>query len=957
MNILSSNSSTKLYITFLLIVFSTIISNTSFAQSSTANNLLRLRLYNNSDTNNFSEIAIRHGVQFSDGFDNGDIAIFPSSSSPTLFSLIDTINNFFLINSTAPLINDKTIRVGLYTYLSTPPPTNNYTLFANDLTAYTGTSMIFLIDSGSVPPIVTNLKTTPKIIYSFTNQTYLPFRYTLKIYPQATAIVDGCNDPNELIINNPASLPISYSLKNINSNNIITSATNFLGTTTIPNLSVGTYVINYTNSFNLTSSDTIVVSGLPFGTSILTPDTTINVYNPYLFLTSSSVSSSPGATYNWDFGDGTSTFGEENPFHLFPYQAGEYQVVLTANSNGCISRDTIHVIVNCPGFNATISSLNPVVDINNPTVNFTSIVSNAEPTATYNWSFGDGIGSSNSLTPNYTYPSIPGTYMAHFVVDNANGLGCVVSDSILITVTCPNTITNIVNSDTTLQLTNLTMNFSSVTSNQSSIATYTWNFDDGSGNINVSATNHTFPTILGNYTVQFTVDNGVGCIISDSIIVNVVCPNTLTNIINSSSILIVGNTLVNLQATANNTMQNAILTWDLGDGIGSAFGLSTTYTYPNSANTYQVMFTVNNGFGCLVVDSITIDVVCPNTLVNILTPDTILQLNNLNLNLEASFSNALPNATYSWDFGDGIGTSTDTITNYNFLPDTGSYKIKFTINNGYGCSVSDSIIVIIGCPNSTLNITTPNTTINLTNLILNLTSTSTNSNPSGIYNWTIGNGAGNAVGSSTNYIFPPTIGTYNVLLTLNNGSGCPLIQDSIEVIVQCPNTIVQITNIDTVVNLNNPSIAFNLGISNAISNALISWDFGNSVATGLNPTNTFPSNVGNYPVYVTVDNGSGCIVSDSITVVVDLYTAIIKEPINSVNFYTSNDLLILNSENKIIDNSYFEIYNLIGEKVKIINVSNNAIYQEYSLHNLSRGCYLITLKTRENTVSKKIILN
>jgi hypothetical protein len=195
------------------------------------------------------------------------------------------------------------------------------------------------------------------------------------------------------------------------------------------------------------------------------------------------------------------------------------------------------------------------------------------------------------------------------------------------------------------------------------------------------------------------------------------------------------------------------------------------------------------------------------------------------------------------------------------------------------------------------------------------------------------------------------------LLTLNNGSGCPLIQDSIEVIVQCPNTIVQITNIDTVVNLNNPSIAFNLGISNAISNALISWDFGNSVATGLNPTNTFPSNVGNYPVYVTVDNGSGCIVSDSITVVVDLYTAIIKEPINSVNFYTSNDLLILNSENKIIDNSYFEIYNLIGEKVKIINVSNNAIYQEYSLHNLSRGCYLITLKTRENTVSKKIILN
>jgi PKD repeat protein len=122
----------------------------------------------------------------------------------------------------------------------------------------------------------------------------------------------------------------------------------------------------------------------------------------------------------WDFGDGIGTSTDQNPSYTYN-TPGTYTVTLTASSSGqgCsddeIKVDYIEVLAApVADFSGT-----PTSGPASLTVDFTDL-STGNPTA-WAWDFGDGIGTSSDQNPTYTYDT-PGLYDVTLTVTSACGV-------------------------------------------------------------------------------------------------------------------------------------------------------------------------------------------------------------------------------------------------------------------------------------------------------------------------------------------------------------------------------------------------------------------------------------------------------------------------------------------------------------------------------------------------------
>lgn len=218
-----------------------------------------------------------------------------------------------------------------------------------------------------------------------------------------------------------------------------------------------------------------------------------------------------GQTFNWTFGDGTGTSTASTPGYSYA-SAGNFIITLIATGPLGACFDTITDTINVELVTADFS-VTPGFGCAVPlTVQFSE---NASNDTAWFWNFGDPASgpsdTSSSPNPSHTYNS-PGSYNVSLTVTSSHGCTSTITlpGSVLINIIQPN-----FSADSLKGCIPLTTDFTSLTNPPDSIASYNWNFGDGTPNSNAQNPTHTYLTD-GEYTVTLITTTVSGC--SDTVV-------------------------------------------------------------------------------------------------------------------------------------------------------------------------------------------------------------------------------------------------------------------------------------------------------------------------------------------------------------------------------------------------------------------------------------------------------
>lgn len=388
------------------------------------------------------------------------------------------------------------------------------------------------------------------------------------------------------------------------------------------------------------------------------PPETINFIN---------LSSGPGVlNYQWFFGDGgTST--ATNPSNTY-LTGGSFDVTLIVQSSlGCI--DTLVKPAALFIKNVQSDFTGPATICKGVTASFNN-TSNPVSSGS-NWDFGDGTFSTVT-NPTKVY-NTAGVYFVKLRNDYGTCFDSVIKQITVLDLPTPDFNAP----DVTDCKVPFTVNFTDLSTGAVS---WNWNFGDG-GTSTLQNPSHTYNT-LGNYNVQLIVTNANGC--SDSITKNQFV-RVQRPVVNINNLPIEGCVPFTINPTPNVTTVDGVATffWDFGDGFTSTLQ-NPTHTYPTQGS-YTVKLRITTNDGCTDSLVITNAVLVGNKSIANYTALPLSQC----VGQPVQFTNlTVPSDRWSWDFGDGTGTSSQQNPTYTYL-DTGIFSIRLIAWNS-GCA--DTII-------------------------------------------------------------------------------------------------------------------------------------------------------------------------------------------------------------------------------------------------------------------------
>ncbi|MDQ3110752.1 MAG: gliding motility-associated C-terminal domain-containing protein [Bacteroidota bacterium] len=366
---------------------------------------------------------------------------------------------------------------------------------------------------------------------------------------------------------------------------------NFTGPSISVNPSTTTIYTVTGNNNNCLSIDSVVVTINPPPYVFAGPD-----FNVCAGSQATMNVATTGTSYSWTPTSGIIGSNTTQSIVTAPVSNTSYTVTVSG-PGGCISTDTINVIVN-PIPAVTASSPD------NTICTGLSTTVSASGASSYSWIPASGLATPTSASSTAN-PSTTTTYQV--IGTDANG--CMDTASITITV---NPLPGVYITSTPTECGD-----STGTMVNSGVVTGTAPFTFAVGSNPASST---LPTNMtgGAYTVVTTDANG--CMSSQVVTVGMV---------NNSFVSAAANPTfgtyplpVGFGSSGSSGLTN--YNWNFGDGIGSANTQSANYTY-TSPGTYQVVLTAwNDWFGCAVYDTITIEVVeeAVVLLPNVFTPNS-----------------------------------------------------------------------------------------------------------------------------------------------------------------------------------------------------------------------------------------------------------------------------------------------------------------------------------------------
>ncbi|WP_131106019.1 PKD domain-containing protein [Ornithinimicrobium sufpigmenti] len=395
------------------------------------------------------------------------------------------------------------------------------------------------------------------------------------------------------------------------------------------------------------------------------------------------------------------------------------------------------------------------------------------------------------------------------------------------------------------------------------IASYVWNFGDGTFGSGVSPS-HTY-TEAGTYTVSLTVTDNDGDSDEVSHDVTVVAPPP-----NAAPVaaFTVDQThlLVAVDASDSSDEDGDIVSynWDFGDG-NTGSGLTVNHTYA-AAGDYRITLTVTDDDG--VNDTTTQDVTVVAPPVNVApTAAFSASVNDLTVSVDGSGSTD-PDGTiqsWTWTFGDG---STDTGVNaQHTYAAAGTYLVGLTVVDDDGAENTYSEEVTVEAPPANQ---APEASFSVEASGRSATLTSTSTDPDGSiasYDWDLGDGT-----SADEPVVVHTYaqaGTYQVTLTVTDDDGATG-SVTVPVTVSDPDPGDVAPTASFTATVDGLTVGFDASASTDPDGTVESytWSFGDGGSgSGVSPTRTYVDS-GSYTVTLTVVDDDG--LSDSVQQVVQV---------------------------------------------------------------------------------------
>jgi gliding motility-associated-like protein len=313
----------------------------------------------------------------------------------------------------------------------------------------------------------------------------------------------------------------------------------------------------------------------------------------------------PGFKFIFYFGDGSADSSGSTSFSHFYSRPSYNQPILVIQDTavGCqatiYGTPPIYVLGAIPLF-----GMNKKESCDTATIVFRDFTTKNEPIISTVWDFGDGT-TSNAQEPTHFYTQ-PGTYIVRLNITTQSNCSSSYADTILIYRTPAPAI---LSRDTICV--NIPDPFNGVIAQPDSVTNWTWNFGNGQTS-NVPNNTITY-TSAGNFNIQLTTSNLIGCSNTITKTIYVSPPPTAIPVQDPITIISGGNTNLLMNYTGNISSY----TWSPVTRL-SCTDCAAPLANPQFTTKYTVL--LEDRYGCRNSGDITVVVVCNNQ--NFFVPNT-----------------------------------------------------------------------------------------------------------------------------------------------------------------------------------------------------------------------------------------------------------------------------------------------------------------------------------------------
>lgn len=386
----------------------------------------------------------------------------------------------------------------------------------------------------------------------------------------------------------------------------------------------------------------------------------------------------------WIAGNGNSQTTSINSTKPEVYNlAGDYTVKLVVKAGDFCVSDTVKKIVTVYGA--------PKVDITYPAgclpkdgiVTFTnnSTASNGQTITSHLWNFGDADATADNpntasiASPSHKYSKY-GEYAIRYQAESSNG--CKTDTTIKATFNLAPTFNYTSLAPVCENAAAVSVAKASVTNNVPYTGIYKGPGTTAEGMFTPSQAG------AGIHTIWFICTAASGCIDSVKQTIQVYpTPRAAYSFTNNACV----GDAVTFTSTATVSSDDVITkwSWDLGDNSKTDKTTGAAFDHPYAAyGNYKAVLIVTSNHNCVSKPDSQIVAIQPLPLVDFMVPDTICLPGGAAVFTNKSTIPSNGTLNYTWDFGDGTGTSTVVNPSHVYAAG-GSYNVRLTAASAYGC--------------------------------------------------------------------------------------------------------------------------------------------------------------------------------------------------------------------------------------------------------------------------------